>query len=98
VEAGEYVYGISPFRHLLEHRSIDIVMIDLLRAGGITHGMKIAGMAEAFNLPVVSRPDRGPVEAASASPSTRPRSRSTRWDRRTPRPFRERFRSSAPGS
>jgi L-alanine-DL-glutamate epimerase-like enolase superfamily enzyme len=29
-------------------------MIDLLRAGGITHWMKIAGMAEAFNLPVVS--------------------------------------------
>jgi L-alanine-DL-glutamate epimerase-like enolase superfamily enzyme len=54
VAAGEYVYGIVPFRHLLEHRSIDIVMIDLLRAGGITHWMKIAGMAEAFNLPVVS--------------------------------------------
>src|SRR5262249_37786007 len=33
---------------------IDIVMIDLLRAGGITQWMKIAGMAEAFNLPVVS--------------------------------------------
>ena len=54
IAAGEYVYGISPFRHLLEHRSIDIVMIDLLRAGGITHWVKIAGMAEAFNLPVVS--------------------------------------------
>jgi L-alanine-DL-glutamate epimerase-like enolase superfamily enzyme len=54
VAAGEYVYGISPFRHLLEHRSIDIVMIDMLRAGGITHWMKIAGMAEAYNLPVVS--------------------------------------------
>src|SRR6266852_614472 len=54
IAAGEYVYGISPFRHLLEHRSIDIVMIDLLRAGGITQWMKIAGMAEAFNLPVVS--------------------------------------------
>jgi L-alanine-DL-glutamate epimerase-like enolase superfamily enzyme len=54
IAAGEYVYGISPFRHLLEHRSIDIVMIDMLRAGGITQWMKIAGMAEAFNLPVVS--------------------------------------------
>jgi L-alanine-DL-glutamate epimerase-like enolase superfamily enzyme len=39
---------------MLEARSIDIVMIDLLRAGGITQWMKIAGMAEAFNLPVVS--------------------------------------------
>ena len=54
IAAGEYHYGIVPFRHLLEHRSIDVVMIDLLRAGGITQWMKIAGMAEAFNLPVVS--------------------------------------------
>jgi L-alanine-DL-glutamate epimerase-like enolase superfamily enzyme len=54
IAAGEYHYGIVPFRHMLEARSIDIVMIDLLRAGGITHWMKIAGMAEAFNLPVVS--------------------------------------------
>jgi L-alanine-DL-glutamate epimerase-like enolase superfamily enzyme len=52
--AGEYHYGIVPFRHMLEARSIDIVMIDLLRAGGITQWMKVAGMAEAFNLPVVS--------------------------------------------
>ena len=43
-----------PFRHLLEARSIDIVMIDLLRVGGITQWIKVAGMAEAFNLPVVS--------------------------------------------
>ena len=52
--AGEYVYGIRPFRHMLEARSIDIVMIDLLRVGGITQFKKVAGMAEAFNLPVVS--------------------------------------------
>jgi L-alanine-DL-glutamate epimerase-like enolase superfamily enzyme len=54
VAAGEYHYGIVPFRHMLEARSIDIVMIDLLRVGGITQWMKVAGMAEAFNLPVVS--------------------------------------------
>jgi len=54
IAAGEYHYGITPFRHLLEARSIDIVMIDLLRVGGITQWMKVAGMAEAFNLPVVS--------------------------------------------
>ena len=54
VAAGEYVYGIRPFRHMLEHRSVDIVMIDLLRVGGITQFRKVAGMAEAFNLPVVS--------------------------------------------
>ena len=54
IAAGEYVYGIRPFRHMLEHRSVDIVMIDLLRVGGITQFRKVAGMAEAFNLPVVS--------------------------------------------
>ena len=54
IAAGEYHYGIRPFRHMLEARSIDIVMIDLLRVGGITQWMKVAGMAEAFNVPVVS--------------------------------------------
>ena len=54
IAAGEYVYGITPFRHMLEARSIDIVMIDLLRVGGITQWRKVAGMAEAFDLPVVS--------------------------------------------
>jgi len=54
IAAGEYHYGIVPFRHMLEARSVDIVMIDLLRVGGITQWMKVAGMAEAFNLRVVS--------------------------------------------
>ena len=39
---------------MVEARSVDIVMIDLVRVGGITQWMKVAGMAEAFNLPVVS--------------------------------------------
>jgi L-alanine-DL-glutamate epimerase-like enolase superfamily enzyme len=51
---GECLYGITPFRHMLEARSVDIVMIDLVRVGGIANWMKVAGMAEAFNIPVVS--------------------------------------------
>jgi L-alanine-DL-glutamate epimerase-like enolase superfamily enzyme len=39
---------------MVEARSVDIVMIDQVRSGGITPWLKIAGMAEAFNLPVVS--------------------------------------------
>jgi L-alanine-DL-glutamate epimerase-like enolase superfamily enzyme len=54
IAGGEYVYGSVPFRHMLEARSVDIVMIDLVRAGGVTGLLKIAGMAQAFNLPVVS--------------------------------------------
>ncbi|MBV8411058.1 MAG: mandelate racemase/muconate lactonizing enzyme family protein, partial [Alphaproteobacteria bacterium] len=45
---------IVPFRHMIEAHSVDIVMIDLARVGGVTQWMKVAGMAEAFNLPVVS--------------------------------------------
>jgi L-alanine-DL-glutamate epimerase-like enolase superfamily enzyme len=54
VAGGEYLWGIVPFRHMIEARSVDIVMIDQVRSGGITPWLKIAGMAEAFNLPVVS--------------------------------------------
>jgi L-talarate/galactarate dehydratase len=54
VAGGEYLWGIVPFRHMMEARSVDIVMIDQVRCGGITPWLKIAGMAEAFNLPVVS--------------------------------------------
>jgi len=54
VAGGEYVWGIVPFRHMVERHSVDIVMIDLVRVGGITQWIKVAGMAEAFNLPVVS--------------------------------------------
>src|SRR2546428_3725865 len=49
--AGEYPYGVVPFRHLLEARSIDIVLIDLLRVGGITQWMHVAGMAGGVNYP-----------------------------------------------
>jgi L-alanine-DL-glutamate epimerase-like enolase superfamily enzyme len=52
--AGEYLFEIEPHRQSLAHHSVDIVMIDVLRAGGITPWMKIAAMAEAHSRPVVS--------------------------------------------
>jgi len=54
IAGGEYLWGVTPFRHMIEHHSVDIVMIDVARVGGITPWMKVAAMAEAFNLPVVS--------------------------------------------
>ena len=54
IAGGEYVGGIEPFRQMLERRSVIIAMIDLVRVGGITQWVKVAGMAEAFNIPVVS--------------------------------------------
>jgi L-talarate/galactarate dehydratase len=54
VAGGEYLWGIEPFRQMIQNHSVDIVMIDLVRVGGVSQFMKVAGMAEAFNLPVVS--------------------------------------------
>ena len=54
IATGEYHYGISPFRRLLSSRAVDIVMIDLARVGGITPWRKVAALAEAFEVPVVS--------------------------------------------
>ena len=54
VTAGEYNYGIAAFAQMLRQASVDILMIDLLRAGGITGFMKAAHLAEAFNVPAVS--------------------------------------------
>jgi L-alanine-DL-glutamate epimerase-like enolase superfamily enzyme len=54
IAGGEYVWGIVPFRHMIEARSVDYIMIDLCRVGGVSQWLKVAGMAEAFNLPVVS--------------------------------------------
>ena len=54
IASGEYHYGMLPFGHMLKRGSIDIAMIDLLRAGGITPWMKIAHMAEGMNVPAVS--------------------------------------------
>jgi len=54
IAGGEYLWGISPFRQMIQAHSVDIVMIDLVRVGGVSQFMKVASMAEAFNLPVVS--------------------------------------------
>jgi L-alanine-DL-glutamate epimerase-like enolase superfamily enzyme len=54
IMAGENSWGVTPFRLMLEARSVDLLMIDLMHVGGITPWLKIAAMAEAFNVPVVS--------------------------------------------
>ena len=51
---GEYHYGIEPFKTLIDYKSVDIVLIDLLRAGGISQWMKIAHLAEVNNLKIAS--------------------------------------------
>ena len=42
------------FRQLIDKRAADILIVDLQRVGGITEWMKVAAMAEAWNIPVVN--------------------------------------------
>lgn len=54
ITAGEYLYGIQPISQMLAKGAVDILMVDLLRVGGITSWMKAAHLAEGWNKPVVS--------------------------------------------
>jgi L-alanine-DL-glutamate epimerase-like enolase superfamily enzyme len=52
--AGETHSNKFGFRRLFETKAVDIAMIDLQRVGGITEWMRVAAMAQAWHLPVVS--------------------------------------------
>lgn len=54
VAAGETFSTKYGFRRIVEDKAVNIVIVDVLRAGGITEMMKIAALMEAYNLPVVS--------------------------------------------
>jgi len=54
IAAGETYCTKYEFRNLIEKRAADILIIDLQRVGGVTEWLKIATMAEAWNLPVAS--------------------------------------------
>ena len=54
ITAGEYLYGIEPISQMLAKGAVDILMVDLLRVGGITAWMKAAHLAEGWSKPVVS--------------------------------------------
>ena len=52
--AGESYSTQYDFRQLIDKHSADILQVDLQSVGGITGWMKVAAMAEAWNLPVAS--------------------------------------------
>ncbi len=54
IAVGETYFTKYGFRQLIQMRAADILIIDLHRVGGITEWMKVAAMAEAWNLPVAS--------------------------------------------
>lgn len=52
IAVGESLYSLGQFRQYLELRATSIVQVDVARVGGITPWLKVAHLAEAFNLSV----------------------------------------------
>ncbi|HEY6826175.1 MAG TPA: enolase C-terminal domain-like protein, partial [Gemmatimonadaceae bacterium] len=52
IAVGESIYHLSHFREYLARRACSIVQVDCARIGGITPWLKVAHLAEAFNVPV----------------------------------------------
>jgi len=52
IAVGESMYSISQFKDYLVVGGASIVQVDVARIGGITPWLKVAHMAEAFNVPV----------------------------------------------
>jgi len=52
IAVGESMYSISQFKDYLQAGACSIVQVDVGRIGGITPWLKVAHMAEAFNVPV----------------------------------------------
>src|SRR5262249_49593279 len=49
---GESIFSCSQFKDYMRSGACSIVQVDVARVGGITPWLKVAHMAEAFNLPV----------------------------------------------
>jgi L-alanine-DL-glutamate epimerase-like enolase superfamily enzyme len=54
IASGETEYTKYGFRQMLELKSADVLMPDLQRVGGVTEFVKVAHMAEAYDVPVSS--------------------------------------------
>ena len=52
IAVGESMYSLSQFKDYLEQGAASVVQADVARVGGITPWLKIAHLAEAFNVPV----------------------------------------------
>lgn len=54
ITMGEYGYDLFYFRRLLENQSVDVLQADCTRCAGISGWLKVAHLAEAFNVPLSS--------------------------------------------
>jgi L-alanine-DL-glutamate epimerase-like enolase superfamily enzyme len=52
IAVGETMYTRYEFADYIRAGAVDVVQADIVRVGGFTEWMKIAKLAESFNLPV----------------------------------------------
>jgi L-alanine-DL-glutamate epimerase-like enolase superfamily enzyme len=52
IAVGESIYSLAHFREYLQREACSIVQVDVARIGGITPWLKVAHLAEAFNVAV----------------------------------------------
>ncbi|WP_373514364.1 galactonate dehydratase [Persicitalea sp.] len=64
IATGERIFTKWGFREILEKGAASIIQPDLCHAGGITEGRVIAGMAEAYYVPIAPHNPMGPISLA----------------------------------
>lgn len=64
IATGERLFTKWGFREILEKGAASIIQPDLCHAGGITEGRIIAGMAEAYYVPIAPHNPMGPISLA----------------------------------
>ena len=52
IAVGESIYCIEHFREYMQRDACSVIQVDVARVGGITPWLKVAHMAEGFNVPV----------------------------------------------
>lgn len=65
IATGERIFTKWGFREILEKGAASILQPDLCHAGGITEGRIIAGMAEAYYIPIAPHNPMGPISLAT---------------------------------
>jgi len=65
IATGERIFTKWGFREILEKGAASIIQRDLCHPGGITEGRIIAGMAEAYYVPIAPHNPMGPISLAA---------------------------------
>ena len=65
IATGERLHTIWEFRDVLQMRAASYLRPDICLAGGITHGKKIAAVAESFNVGIIPHNPLSPISTAA---------------------------------